>query len=108
MHRIIVIIATIVSVAVTAVAQTQIYVAPTAAAGGDGSRARPFSSVAEAIHKATAVKGRKVTVNVLPGNYLLTAPIEITASAAAAITVRGTGSSPRESSEGGLSVAGGP
>ena len=94
MHRIIVIIATIVSVAVTAVAQTQIYVAPTAAAGGDGSRARPFSSVAEAIRKATAVKGRKVTVNVLPGNYLLTAPIEITASAAAAITVRGTGSSP--------------
>ena len=67
-------------------AELNVYVGPDAAAGGDGSRRKPYQTLTQArdavraARKAGALKsGEAVTVQVEPGIYRLEAPFELTA-----------------------------
>ncbi len=70
----------------SAYADVSLYVSADAAAGGDGSRQRPYQTVTQArdtirsLRKAGSLqRGEAVTVNVQPGVYPLRASFELTA-----------------------------
>ncbi|KAA5825186.1 DUF1565 domain-containing protein [Algibacter amylolyticus] len=61
----------------------EIYVSVNGTSANDGSKAKPFSSINQAINKAKALKSNnldaEIIINVLPGDYYLTQAIEIPA-----------------------------
>ncbi|MCB4807911.1 PDZ domain-containing protein [Tamlana sp. 62-3] len=71
----------------------QLYVSPTGDEANSGSQSEPFSTLGQAIAKATAIKANQanaeIVINVLPGDYYLSEAIKIPATLSG-ITITGT------------------
>lgn len=95
-------------------AELTVHVSPDAAAGGDGSRGKPYRTLTQArdeiraIRKAGKLTGAEpVTVDLKPGVYPLTASFELTAEdsgTAAASVVYRAGASRRARLQGGIAL----